>query len=512
MDDGIVAFITGRKPFSKEAYDGFRKVLVREFSEIWVIDLGGDVRDNPKLSGTKHNVFGIQTGVAIALCVKKRGGSQAVIRYARRPETETKEEKLAFLASVTSLKEIKFETVKPDSKHNWLGQTSNDWSELPAIISATTGSTTSRAQERSIFALATNGVETKRDDWAYDFSREGLKSKIEFLIAGYEQKRKRVASKNESPIKWDRELDKHMRRDIKKRFDSTLIRPAAYRPYSYRFLYYDRHINAFHFQTGAVFPDEQPHPCIVFTDPFAQKPWMVLATSVIPDRHFVGAAAAAICAGRKRYSNDGASLDNVTDWALERFRTEYDKNKKPERPITKNAIFHYVYGVLHDPVYREKYALNLKREFPRIPLYADFWKWVGWGEKLMALHIGYETAKPWKLTRVETIDKTAKKSSVVPKTILKAFKEIGTIALDSDTQLTGVPKEAWDYSLGSRSALEWILDQHKEKTLKDPTVREKFDTYRFADHKEKVIDLLMRVTRVSVETMEIVEAMKKEKR
>ncbi len=68
------------------------------------------------------------------------------------------------------------------------------------------------------------------------------------------------------------------------------------------------------------------------------------------------------------------------------------------------------------------------------------------------------------------------------------------------------------YRLGNRSALEWILDQHKEKTLKDPTIREKFNTYRFADHKEKVIDLLMRVTRVSVETMEIVEAMKKEKR
>ena len=84
--------------------------------------------------------------------------------------------------------------------------------------------------------------------------------------------------------------------------------------------------------------------------------------------------------------------------------------------------------------------------------------------------------------------------------------------LDSETQLTGVPPEAWAYKLGNRSALEWILDQYKEKTPKDPTIRAKFNTYRFADHKEKVIDLLMRVTRVSVETMEIVEAMKNEKR
>ena len=80
--------------------------------------------------------------------------------------------------------------------------------------------------------------------------------------------------------------------------------------------------------------------------------------------------------------------------------------------------------------------------------------------------------------------------------------------LDTETQLSGVPAEAWDYRLGNRSGLEWILDQYKEKTPRDPTIREKFNTYRFADYKEKVIDLLMRVTRVSVETMEIVAAMR----
>jgi predicted helicase len=164
--------------------------------------------------------------------------------------------------------------------------------------------------------------------------------------------------------------------------------------------------------------------------------------------------------------------------------------------------------VLHDPVYREKYSQKLKREFPRIPFYADFWKWADWGEKLMALHIGYEKIEPWKLKRVDTVDKTAKKSGVAPNARLKALKDIGAIQLDSDTQLTGVPKEAWNYRLANRSALEWILDQYKEKTPKDPTIREKFNTYRFADYKDQVIDLLKRVTRVSVETQAIVEAMK----
>ena len=88
------------------------------------------------------------------------------------------------------------------------------------------------------------------------------------------------------------------------------------------------------------------------------------------------------------------------------------------------------------------------------------------------------------------------------------MKDTGAIILDSDTQLTNVPKEAWSYRLGNRSALEWVLDQYKEKTPKDPTIREKFNTYKFADYKEHVIDLLKRVTRVSVETQKIIEEMK----
>jgi predicted helicase len=176
--------------------------------------------------------------------------------------------------------------------------------------------------------------------------------------------------------------------------------------------------------------------------------------------------------------------------------------------MTKDAIFYYVYGVLHDPVYRERYVLNLRREFPRIPFYADFRRWAEWGEKLMALHIGYETVEPWMLERIDTPDEKSRKAGLAPKAMLKADKDAGTIQLDSETQLTGVPSEAWSYKLGNRSALEWILDQYREKTPKDQTIQEKFNSYRFADHKEKVIDLLKRVTRVSVETMKIVEDMR----
>ena len=176
--------------------------------------------------------------------------------------------------------------------------------------------------------------------------------------------------------------------------------------------------------------------------------------------------------------------------------------------MNKDAIFYYVYGVLHDPLYREKYAPNLKRGFPRIPLYPDFWRWADWGVGLMALHVDYERVAPWPLARVDTGNASAKVSGMAPRVILKANREAGTITLDSETLLSGVPETAWSYRLGNRSALEWVLDQHKAKTPKDPTIREKFNAFCFADHKESVVELLMRVTRVSVETVAIMEAMR----
>ncbi len=127
-------------------------------------------------------------------------------------------------------------------------------------------------------------------------------------------------------------------------------------------------------------------------------------------------------------------------------------------------------------------------------------------QTFLDLNIGYETVIPATLTRTDT--PTGKPP--VPK--LKSLLETGTIVLDSDTQLTGIPRAAWDYRLGNRSAIDWVLDQHKEKKINDPTVARLFDTYRFADHKERVIDLLARVVTVSVATVAITQAMAKEPR
>ena len=172
--------------------------------------------------------------------------------------------------------------------------------------------------------------------------------------------------------------------------------------------------------------------------------------------------------------------------------------------INKETIFHYVYAVLHNPAYRKKYEQNLKRDFPRIPFYDDFGQWAAWGKALMDLHINYENAALFPLSRVE---RNAHGTVINPKTKLKADKEAGTIEIDEQTTLTGVPTEAWAYKLGNRSALEWILDQYKESKPTDPTILEKFNHYRFADYKKEVIVLLQKVCTVSVETMKIIRAM-----
>ena len=207
---------------------------------------------------------------------------------------------------------------------------------------------------------------------------------------------------------------------------------------------------------------------------------------------------------RYRYAPSGERIDNITDWALRTFTDHYGNTAG----ISRDAIFQYVYAVLHDPVYRETYAINLKREFPRVPLYPDFGLWAAWGKALLDLHIGYESVAPWPVTRRDVPDARSRGAGVSPKVILKSDAGAGTVTLDSETVISGIPAVAWDYRLGNRSAIDWVLDQHKEKTPKDPTIRAKFNTYRFADHKEKVADLIGRVARVSVDTMAVVAAMR----
>ena len=523
-ENGILAFVTNRSFIESRTFDGFRKTVANEFSEIYVVDLGGDVRANPKLSGTKHNVFGIQTGVAISFMVKKVSGTKdkrvARVHYVRRPEMETAEEKLGFLAN-HPMSGMAFDEVQPDKAHNWVNLTSNDFDTLLPLASKDTKAAKTAGKERAIFKLFSLGVVTARDEWVYDESKERLSEKVQTLIDAYNadgaklkhiQNRASLADKLDTSIKWSRATKRDLANGVTYHFEADRIVSANYRPFVKQQLYFDGHLNEMRNMTTRLFGESGgvTNSSIVLTDAGSQKPFMVQVVDSVLDYHYVGAAAAAVALPIARIDDDGQSHDNITDWALKQFTAHYADEigkGKSARKITKEAIFHYCYAVLHDPLYREKYAQNLKREFPRIPFYKDFWQWAAWGEALMALHIGYEGVAPFALTRTDVPDAKTRAAGLEPKAMLRADPATGSIALDSETTLSGIPAEAWTYKLGNRSAIDWVLDQYKEKKPKDPTIREKFDTYRFCDYKDKVIDLLARVTTVSVETVKLVQLM-----
>jgi predicted helicase len=501
-ENGIVAFITNRNFVDGREADGFRKSLAIEFEEIWVVDLGGDWKKRGVGGG--GNVFGIGTGVAISFLIKKaKRGKDSHIFYTH-PSVVEADEKLAWLGS-QNLGGIRFETIEADAEGYWIDLPDSDSSGLLPIASKETRAAKSTSFEKTIFKGFSLGVSTNRDDWVYDFDDKELLSKVRFLAKIYEGQKSNTDF--DVQIKWSETLKRRLKSGQRESIDRTRIRNVLYRPYTNR-RFYDSTL--FVDRPGALeemFPAPDIRNPSIFLAGGRRGQFGVCATDIpVSLDYFVPDGACLF--PRRRFSESRHSIDNITDWSLKQFSEHYGAGgKNTLLPITKDAIFHYVYGVLHDPIYRKKYAQNLKREFPRIPFYADFWRWAEWGEKLMALHIGYETVEPWPLERIDAPDEKSRKASLAPKTMLKANKDTGNIQLDSETQLTGVPPQAWTYRLGNRSALEWILDQYKEKTPKDPTIREKFNTYRFADHKEKVIDLLKRVTRVSVETMKIIEAM-----
>ncbi|MBN2972762.1 hypothetical protein JW805_12115 [Roseomonas aeriglobus] len=268
-------------------------------------------------------------------------------------------------------------------------------------------------------------------------------------------------------------------------------------------MYFDQHLIGQPYRTGQFYGKSSHNLTIAFRSVASSNHLTAMATSGVFDLNLLKTGNAGTQGvARYRYLKSGERVDNITDWALNKFVARYGK-----KGVSKDTIFTYVYAVLHDPVYRETYALNLKREFPRIPLYPDFARWSAWGQALMDMHIGYEDVAPWPVERVETPNpKRAEVTS--PKPILKSVPDQGIVRVDEDTQITGIPPEAWDYRLGNRSAIDWVLDQHKEKTPRDPTIREKFNTYRFADYKESMIALLAKVVRVSVDTVAITQAMR----
>jgi predicted helicase len=425
---------------------------------------------------------------------------KAEIYYFTLTDEMLREDKLDWFKN-TPFQKIEFDKIIPDEKGNWLNLTDNNFESLMPVCDKEVKLNKS---QQAIFKLYANGFATGRDEWLVDTSKENLKNKIDYFCKIYNND----DFLNSYLIKHSRNLKRRYENIKKIEFSELLIVDYYYRPFYKCFIYnstilIDEKGTQDKFFTNSI----EQNFTINFTSPSSQKPFMAMVSYKIVDWHLVGAACGTVCLSLYIYDKEGNRHDNITDWALNEFKTYYENLSgfKNLKGLTKLDIFHYVYAVLHNPAYREKYELNLKREFPRIPYYENFELWAEWGKQLMDLHLNYESVKHYPLKRQ---DLTGFENLSGLKAKFKADKQNGIIQLDDKTSLCEIPSSAWEYKLGNRSALEWILDQHKEKKPKDPTIAEKFNTYRFADYKEQVIDLLMRVCTVSVETVTIINAMK----
>lgn len=416
--------------------------------------------------------------------------SEAKISYFSLQDFQGKDAKLEWLERI-SFEKIEFENINPDGKGNWINLTDNDFDSFLALVDKDVKAGKS---EEAIFKLFSRGLETGRDEWVYGFSEEELIKKTQFLSKTYNDCINSGISNFE--IKWNSSLEDFMKSKIKSSFNKVFIQKSLYRPYFKLFHYtekiFNHRLTRNHYEMFS-FDLSKKNLTIVVTN-HTQVPFSIQITDCIPTLDAGGRPSENL--PLYRYDEKGDRIDNITDWCLTQFQTHYQDSK-----ITKENIFHYTYAVLHHPHYRTKYELNLKREFPRLPFHQDFHQWTNWGKTLMELHLNYETIQPYGLQQVEIATKEN------PKAKLKADKINGLITLDENTQLIGINAIAWEYKLGNRSALEWILDQYKEKKPKDPTIAKLFNTYKFADYKEQVIDLLQRVCTVSVKTMEIIQKM-----
>lgn len=518
-ENGIIAFVSNSSFIDSRTFDGFRKTVAKDFNEIWVVDLKGNARPSGERRRQEGgNIFDdqIRVGIAVYFLVRKKGVKGCRIFYEAVRDYAKSDEKREFLTS-TRLAERSFAEIRPDAKGNWIKLTSNDFDSLLPIASKKSKFAKSDSQEKTIFKMFSLGIVTNRDEWLYDFSIDSLGKKVKFFCTQYmaEQARwnksgrpKNISDFVDRTIKWTSELEVHLTRGTPLTFDKENVTESMYRPFVRKFTYFAPVMTHRPYQNFDLFPVGGTSNTAFSFATEERSDFGLIAFRIVPNKDMFIPSAGQVLAYRRL--QDGKWVDNVTDWALSQFKKRYQTGKgKKDHWITKEAIFHYVYGVLHDPIYREKYAINIRREFPRIPFYANFRQWADWGKALMVMHIGYEGVEPTKLRRIDVSDEKARKAGVRPKTILKADKSGERIIIDSETALGGIPPEAWNYKLGNRSALEWVLDQYKESKPKDPTIREKFDTYRFADYKEKVIDLLARITTVSLETQKIIEEMRK---
>ncbi len=504
--DGIVAFVTNHNFITGQAFDGMRKHLSDACDKIYLLDLGGNVR---KGHAGDANVFDIQVGVSINLFVKKRQheSKSADIFYNGETAEISKEATFDFLDACEHIGNVNWDSIQPDARHTWLTEGLREDFETFLPIGSKQAKREKGEVSGVIFHQFSSGVKTNRDAWAINFDRDVLGSNVTRMIDAYNTQVLKwqqqtgqdvddfVVYDNEK-ISWSAGLKQKLMSGYMAEFTPERIRRMLYRPFTKSCLYFDRFMAERVYVFPSIFPipeTEAENRIICVPNRGGRTDFWCYITNVIPHTVFITIDANQ-CFPFYIYDEDGSNRrENITDWALAQFREHYKDDK-----ITKWDIFHYTYALLHHPAYRDRYQANLKRDLPHIPYAPKFWEFVKAGKRLADIHVHYEDQPQYQLDLIETPD--------IPLDWrveqMKFSKDKTEIKYNDFLTVAGIPAEAFQYRLGNRSALEWVVDQYRIKTDKRSGIVN--DPNR-ADDETYIVDLIRKVISMSLETVRIVE-------
>ncbi len=518
--DGVVCFVSNSGFIDKKICDGMRKHLLDDFSRIYIIDLKGDIRKDSMRDGIplgeKHTVFGLaaMVGISIAVLVRNRKHAEHKLFYSSVDWRSTREEKFEFLrqhveidGKKNALNTVAWQELQPDVNHTWLVPENADEYASYLPMGSKEIKKTKGEIAGTLFKTYSLGLNTNRDNWAYNFDPIYLGKKITESIEIYNSEidRWKRAKKpknidnfvinDEAKIKWSSRLKETFVREEYASFDESKIRTSIYRPFTKQYAFFDKIFNQRQGFLPRIFPDleSEKDNCVICVVNEPQIPFSAQITNCIPALHYGGRQTQ--CFPFYIYDLDGTNRrENITGWALAQFRARYG-----DESIIKWDIFYYIYALLHHPEYRERYANNLNRDLPRIPFAPDFRAFAEAGNKLADLHLNYETVEPYRLEWV-TNDKPI--SWRVEK--MRLISEKTALQMNDTLTLSGIPPEAFDYRLGNRSALEWIIAQYQASTDKPSGIIS--DPNRL-DDPEYIVHLIERIVRVSMETVAIVRSL-----
>lgn len=528
---GIISFISNGSWLDSNGMDGFRKSLEVEFTSIYIFNLRGNQRTSGELSrkeGGKIFGSGSRTPITITILVKNPNSinKKAKILYHDIGDYLSREEKLSTIKSFHSISNdnMKLVELTPNEHGDWLSQRNDVFSTFIQIDSEKKFAPSAN----SFFLTHTLGTASARDAWVYNFSISELKLNIEKTIKHYNEQKLKIengviSSPQIDSTKglWNVDWFTLIKQNKSINLNSNEYRISFYRPFTKINCYFDSSLLHSRYQLLKIFPSSKiSNKLILVTGLGVNKGFTTLITDLIPDLQLLanGQAFPLYYFEERKVEQkslfdteeDGDSeyirRDGVSNFIFERAQKQYGKN------VTKEDIFYYVYGFLHSPEYREMFASDLKKMLPRLPLLEDvreFWAFSKAGRKLAELHINYESVPAY-----DGVSVKGEESGFfnVQKMRFPAKDQKDTIIFNSKITIENIPAQAYEYVVNGKSAIDWIMerykiDVHKESQIKnDPN-----DWAAEVGNPRYILDLLLSIINVSVQTVEIVNGLPKVK-